>query len=231
MQNSVTPISERLTQVRQQIINCACACDRDPQEIILIAVSKTKPVSDIIAAYDAGQRAFGENYLQEAEAKITALADYAIEWHFIGRIQSNKTAIIARHFDWVHTLGSLKHARRLHEQRPQALSPLNICIQLNLSGESSKGGISADELPALAAQINDLERLRLRGLMTMPPATSSEQEQRELFSRLRLLQTDLQQQGLPLDTLSMGMSNDMQAAICEGATMVRIGTAIFGARS
>jgi len=231
MQNSVTPISERLTQVRQQIINCAGACDRDPQEIILIAVSKTKPVSDIIAAYDAGQRAFGENYLQEAEAKITALADYAIEWHFIGRIQSNKTAIIARHFDWVHTLGSLKHARRLHEQRPQALSPLNICIQLNLSGESSKGGISVDELPALAAQINDLERLTLRGLMTMPPATSSEQEQRELFSRLRLLQTDLQQQGLPLDTLSMGMSNDMQAAICEGATMVRIGTAIFGARS
>ncbi len=231
MHNSVAPISERLTQVRQQIINCANACDRNPQDITLIAVSKTKPVSDIIAAYDAGQRAFAENYLQEAEAKITALADYAIEWHFIGRIQSNKTAIIARHFDWVHTLGSLKHARRLHEQRPQALSPLNICIQLNLSGESSKGGISADELPALATQINDLERLRLRGLMTMPPAASSEQEQRELFSRLRLLETDLRQQGLPLDTLSMGMSNDMQTAICEGATMVRIGTAIFGARS
>ena len=231
MHNSATLIPERLTQVRQQIINCASACDRNPQDITLIAVSKTKPISDIIAAYDAGQRVFAENYLQEAEAKITALTDYDIEWHFIGRIQSNKTAIIARCFDWVHTLGSLKHARRLHEQRPQHLLPLNICIQLNLSGESSKGGISADQLPALAVQINDLERLTLHGLMTMPPAASNEQEQRELFSRLRLLETDLQQRGLPLDTLSMGMSNDMQAAICEGATMVRIGTAIFGARS
>jgi pyridoxal phosphate enzyme (YggS family) len=231
MNNPVAPISARLTQVRQQIASCAYSCDRSPEDITLIAVSKTKPVTDIIAAYDAGQRTFGVNYLQEAEAKITMLADYDIEWHFIGRIQSNKTASISRYFDWVHTVGSLKHAHRLNEQRPQALPPLNICIQLNLSGESSKSGISADELAALAVQIHELPRLNLRGLMTMPPAASTEQEQRELFSRLRLLRTNLQQQGLPLDTLSMGMSNDMQAAICEGATMVRIGTAIFGARS
>ena len=230
MNNSATGIAERLAQVRQEIADFAGACDRAPGDITLIAVSKTKPASDIVDAYAAGQRAFGENYLQEAEAKITALADYDIEWHFIGRIQSNKTASIARLFDWVHTLGSLKHARRLNEQRPQNLPPLNVCIQLNLSGEASKSGISAEELQALAAQINDFPRLRLRGLMTMPPAASSTLEQRKLFSRLRQLKTELRQQGMPLDTLSMGMSNDMQAAICEGATMVRIGTAIFGAR-
>lgn len=231
MNNSATSISERLAQVRQEIADFAGACGRAPGDITLIAVSKTKPASDIVDAYAAGQRAFGENYLQEAEAKITALADYDIEWHFIGRIQSNKTASISRLFDWVHTLGSLKHARRLNEQRPQNLPPLNVCIQLNLSGEASKSGISAEELPALATQINDFPRLRLRGLMTMPAAASSTLEQRKLYSRLRQLKTELRQQGMPLDTLSMGMSNDMQAAICEGATMVRIGTAIFGARS
>ena len=231
MNNPANPIAERLAQVRQQIANCASSCGRNAHDVTLIAVSKTKPVTDIITAYDAGQRAFGENYLQEAEAKITALADRDIVWHFIGRIQSNKTASIARNFDWVHTLSSLKHARRLDEQRPQSLPPLNVCIQLNLSGEASKSGIAAEELPALAAAVDNLPRLNLRGLMTMPPAASSEQEQRALFSRLRHLMNDLQQQGLALDTLSMGMSNDMQAAICEGATMVRIGTAIFGARS
>ena len=217
--------------MQERIRNAEAAAGRAPGSVELLAVSKTQGGDKIRQAWEAGQRMFGESYLQEAVEKVQQLRDLAIEWHFIGRIQSNKTASIARHFDWVHTLGSLKHARRLHEQRPQALPPLNICIQLNLSGESSKSGISADELAALAAQINDLSRLRLRGLMTMPPAASSEQEQRDLFSRLRLLKNDLQQQGLPLDTLSMGMSNDMQAAICEGATMVRIGTAIFGARS
>jgi len=231
MNNSTSPISTRLAQVRQQIANCAASCDRSPQDITLIAVSKTKPAADIIAAYQAGQRCFGENYLQEAEVKIAALADYDIEWHFIGRIQSNKTASIARHFDWVHTLSKLKHAQRLNQQRPDQLPALNVCIQLNLSGESSKSGIIEHDLSELASQISKLPKLKLRGLMTMPAATSDEQEQRALFSRLKKLQLQLQQRNLPLDTLSMGMSNDMQTAICEGATMVRIGTAIFGARS
>lgn len=231
MNSSVSPIPGRLAQVVQQIANCAHTCDRDPQEIKLIAVSKTKPVADILAAYSAGQRAFGENYLQEAEAKILALAEYAIEWHYIGRIQSNKTSLIARHFDWVHTLSSLKHARRLHEQRPEQLPPLKVCIQLNLSEESSKSGIAEQELQTMAEQISQLSGLSLRGLMSMPAASATPKEQQALFSRLRQLLEKLQQRGLPLDTLSMGMSNDMQNAICEGATMVRIGTAIFGSRS
>ncbi len=231
MNDSVSPIATRLAQVMQQIVNCARTCDRDPHEINLIAVSKTKPVVDILAAYAVGQRAFGENYLQEAEAKILALSEYAIEWHYIGRIQSNKTASIAKHFDWVHTLSSLKHARRLHEQRPEQLAPLKVCIQLNLSQESSKSGIAEHELQTFAQQVSQLSRLSLRGLMSMPAATATPSEQQALFSRLRQLLKKLQQQGLPLDTLSMGMSNDMQTAICEGATMVRIGTAIFGSRS
>lgn len=231
MIDSSSPILTRLAQVRQQIANCAESCDRSPQDVTLIAVSKTKPAVDIIAAYEAGQRCFGENYLQEAELKIAALTDYDIEWHFIGRIQSNKTASIARHFDWVHTVSKLKHAQRLNQQRPDQLPPLMVCIQLNLSGESSKSGITADELPELASQISKLPKLRLRGLMTMPAATADEQQQRAVFSQLKQLQLELQQQDLTLDTLSMGMSNDMQSAICEGATMVRVGTAIFGARS
>ncbi len=230
MNDSVSPIAARLSQVRQQIAICVRVCDRNPQHITLIAVSKNKPVADIIAAYDAGQHCFGENYLQEAEEKISALADYAIEWHFIGRIQSNKTSSIARQFDWVHTLSNLKHARRLNQQRPKRLPPLKVCIQLNLSKEPGKSGITEKELPQMAVQINKLTSLSLRGLMTIPAAASSEQEQHALFSQLRQLRDELQQQGLPLNTLSMGMSDDMQTAICEGATMVRIGTAIFGAR-
>jgi len=231
MHDSSPTTETRLAQVRQQIVDCAQSCGRNPQDIQLIAVSKTKPAADIIAAYQANQRAFAENYLQEAEEKIALLTGYAIEWHFIGRIQSNKTAIIAKHFDWVHTLSSLKHAQRLHAQRPEQLSPLNICIQLNLSNESSKNGISANQLTDFSLKLNQLGNLNLRGLMTMPAASATEQEQCAVFSQLKNLLLNLQHQGLALDTLSMGMSNDIQMAICEGSTMVRVGTAIFGKRT
>jgi len=194
-------------------------------------VSKTRPASEIREACQAGQKAFAENYLQDALQKIPVLQDCDIEWHFIGRIQSNKTRPIAENFAWVHTLSSLKHARRLNEQRPETLPPLNICVQLNLTGEASKSGISADELAPLLEKVVDLPHLRLRGLMTMPPAAASAAEQHEVFSRLHGLLMEMNRQGHTLDSLSMGMSGDMQAAICEGATMVRIGTAIFGPRT
>ena len=227
----MNPIPERLAQVKQLITTYARTCDRDPADITLVAVSKTKPVESIIAAYDAGQRDFGENYLQEAEAKINQLKHLAIRWHYIGRIQSNKTRSIARHFDWAHALASAKHARRLNEQRPGPSAPLNVCIQLNLTGETTKGGIHENELPLLLEQTNNLPNIRIRGLMTMPPANASEQEQSAIFSRLRQLLEDMRQQGHAMDTLSMGMSGDMAPAICQGATMVRIGSAIFGARN
>ncbi|WP_456415730.1 YggS family pyridoxal phosphate-dependent enzyme [Thiolapillus sp.] len=224
-------LQQRLSQVQAQIRSFALSCDRDPTGIRLIAVSKTRPASDIRQAFEAGQSAFAENYLQDALQKIPALQDCNIEWHFIGRIQSNKTRAIAEHFSWVHTLASFKHARRLDEQRPAALPPLNICIQLNLTGEQSKGGIAAAALPSLLEKLAGLPHLHLRGLMTMPPATASAAQQRQVFAQLRRLRDDMNRQGHALDTLSMGMSGDMQAAICEGATMVRIGTAIFGPRT
>ncbi len=177
-----------------------------------------------------GQRAFGENYLQDALPKIEALREYPLEWHFIGRIQSNKTRDIASHFHWVHTLSSAKHARRLSDQRPADLPPLQVCIQVNISGEASKSGVTPGETLELARSTASLPRLELRGLMTMPPADSSEAQQRRIFGELRHLLETLNRSGLAMDSLSMGMSNDMQAAICEGATMVRIGTAIFGPR-
>ncbi len=197
-----------------------------------MAVSKTRPAEEIRAAYEAGQRAFGENYLQEALPKIRELAELPLEWHFIGRIQSNKTSDIASHFHWVHALASAKHAQRLSKQRPSELPPLQICIQVNISGEASKGGVAPQEAAGLARAVAGLPRLRLRGLMTMPPASSDEKEQRRLFAALRDLLHQLDaEEGFSLDTLSMGMSGDMAAAICEGATMVRIGTAIFGPRT
>ena len=226
----MTSLAERLSQLRQLISSTASSCDRDPSDITLLAVSKTRPVEDILAAVEAGQRAFGENYLQDALPKIAALQDLDLEWHFIGRIQSNKTRDIAGHFSWVHALEKLKHARRLDSQRPPGLPPLNACIQLNLTGEASKGGIPAEELPALLENIEDLPHLKVRGLMTMPSANADESLQRQVFGRLRELLEEMNQQGHKLDTLSMGMSGDMRAAICEGATMVRIGTAIFGPR-
>jgi len=226
----MSSLAERLSQLRRRISSTASSCDRDPSDITLLAVSKTRPVEDILAAVAAGQRAFGENYLQDALPKIKALKDRNLEWHFIGRIQSNKTRDIAGHFSWVHALEKLKHARRLDSQRPPGLPPLNACIQLNLTGEASKGGISAEELPDLLENTEGLPHLKIRGLMTMPPASADEEQQRQVFGKLRELLEEMNRQGHRLDTLSMGMSGDMRAAICEGATMVRIGTAIFGPR-
>lgn len=209
----------------------AVAGGRTPDSVTLLAVSKTKPASDILAAYRAGQRAFGENYLQDALPKIQALRGNDIEWHFIGRLQSNKTAEISRHFAWVHSLDSLKHAQRLSAQRPADMPPLQVCVQVNLSGELSKGGVERADLAELAAAVARLPGLRLRGLMTMPDPGSDPAAQRAVFAALRKLFEELRAAGLDLDTLSMGMSADMEAAIAEGSTMVRVGTDIFGART
>jgi len=224
-------IPDRLNRVRERIAEAARASGRSAEEVALLAVSKTKPASDVLAAYGAGQRAFGENYLQDALPKIRALREPDIEWHFIGRIQSNKTADISRHFAWVHGLDRLRHAERLSAQRPADLPPLQVCLQVNLSGEASKGGVEPDDLPDLASAVARLPRLRLRGLMTMPDPKSDPATQRAAFAQLRGLLEDLRKKGLELDTLSMGMSADMKAAIAEGSTMVRIGTDIFGARA
>jgi hypothetical protein len=196
----------------------------------LLAVSKTRPAEDIRAALQAGQTRFGESYLQDALPKIEALDGEAIEWHFIGPIQSNKTRDIARHFAWVHSVDRLKIARRLSEQRPDNLPPLNICLQINISGEVSKSGVVPQDAGSLAQAIAELPRLRLRGLMAIPAAVADEAQQRIPFSRMRKLYESLNHHGLHLDTLSMGMSNDFEVAIEEGATIVRIGSAIFGPR-
>jgi pyridoxal phosphate enzyme (YggS family) len=209
-------------------INAAARCaHRDPATIGLLAVSKTKPASALREAYAAGLRDFGENYLQEALGKQLELADLPLSWHFIGPIQSNKTRAIAENFDWVHSVDRLKIAQRLSEQRPADLPPLNICIQVNVSGEASKSGCSPDDLPGLAAAISALPQLKLRGLMAIPEPTDDSTEQNAAFAAVQMLQEQL---NLPLDTLSMGMSHDLEAAIAQGATWVRIGTALFGAR-
>jgi len=223
-------IPEQLARVRKRIDAAAAACGRQPDDIHLLAVSKTKPAEDVRAAWRAGQRAFGENYLQDALPKIEALADLAIEWHFIGRLQSNKTGQIAAHFAWVHALDRLKHAKRLSDRRRDDQPPLQVCLQVNLSGEASKGGVVADGAPELAHQIAQLPRIDLRGLMVLPAPTTDIAKQRAVFRQLRELQERMVADGLALDTLSMGMSGDMEAAIAEGATIVRIGTDIFGAR-
>jgi len=194
----------------------------------LLAVSKTKPASDLREAFSAGLRDFGENYLQEALGKQTELSDLPLIWHFIGPIQSNKTRAIAENFAWVHSVDRLKIAQRLSEQRPADLPPLNICIQVNVSGEASKSGCTPEDLPALAQAISALPNLRLRGLMAIPEPTEDSDEQNAAFAAVRTLQDQL---NLPLDTLSMGMSHDLEAAIAQGATWVRIGTALFGARN
>jgi pyridoxal phosphate enzyme (YggS family) len=224
-------IAARLATVRARIAAAAAACGRDPTSVQLLAVSKTKPAEAIAEAYAAGQRAFGENYLQEAQAKMAALADLAIEWHFIGRLQSNKTRAVAAAFAWVHSLAELRHAERLSQQRPANLGPLNLCLQVNVSGEASKGGVAVADLETLAHAVTKLDRLRLRGLMTMPDPNTPRPTQRRSFARLRELRDALNDQGLRLDTLSMGMSNDLEDAIAEGSTLVRVGTAIFGARA
>jgi pyridoxal phosphate enzyme (YggS family) len=227
----MNPIQAHLAQVHARIEAAARQCGRNPAEIRLVAVSKTRPAEDIATAHACGQRAFGENYLQEAEAKIATLAALDIEWHFIGKLQSNKTRPVAELFDWVHGLASLKHARRLNEQRPADRTPLQVCLQINLSGEGSKGGIGEADTLTLARAVATLPRLRLRGLMTLPAPTDNPTEQRAVFARLARLKDELNEAaGLELDTLSMGMSGDLESAVCEGATLVRVGTAVFGPR-
>jgi pyridoxal phosphate enzyme (YggS family) len=224
-------IANNLALIQQRIARAAENAQRNPASITLLAVSKTKPIDMIEAAYAAGQRSFGENYLQDALPKIEALAELDIEWHYIGRIQSNKTRPIAEHFAWIHAIDSIKHAQRLNDQRPNGLPALNCCIQLNLSGEDSKGGIQPDALIETAAAFNQLPHCRLRGLMTMPDPDSSAEQQQSVFHQLANCLDELKQQGFDVDTLSMGMSGDLELAIAEGSTMVRIGTDIFGARS
>jgi hypothetical protein len=216
--------------VNRAVSQAVAAAGRAPGSVRLLAVSKTFPAAAVRAAYSAGQTAFGENYLQEALDKIAALADLPLEWHFIGPIQSNKTRPIAEHFHWVHSVDRLKVAERLSAQRPPHLPPLNICLQVNVSGEVSKSGASPEDAPLLAQELSQLPRLRLRGLMAIPAPADDPSAQRAPFRQLHGLLDALNARGLQLDTLSMGMSHDFPAAIMEGATMVRIGTAIFGAR-
>lgn len=223
----MSTIAENIAKVRARIREAAQATGRDPKGVNLLAVSKTKPAADVREAHAAGMVDFGENYLQEALAKQLELADLTLTWHFIGPIQSNKTRPIAEHFQWVHSVDRLKVAERLSAQRPAHLPPLNVCLQVNVSGEDSKSGCSAAELPALARAVAALPNLRLRGLMAIPEPTEDVAAQHAAFARLRELLTTLD---LGLDTLSMGMSHDLEAAIAEGATWVRIGTALFGAR-
>lgn len=222
-------LPERLEAVRTRIALAEAKAGRPSQSVQLIAVSKTQPSSAIAEAVAAGQHHFGENYLQEALAKQSELANIPdLVWHFIGPIQSNKTAPIAAHFDWVHSVDRLKIAQRLSEQRPGELAPLNICLQVNVSDEASKSGVSLAELPALAAAVAQLPRLRLRGLMAIPAPSDDPASQPLPF---RMLRQALENLNLPgLDTLSMGMSDDLEAAVQEGATFVRIGTAVFGRR-
>ena len=224
----MTTIADNLSALAARIQRAAEAVGRDPASVHLLAVSKAKPASAIREIHAAGVRDVGENYLQEALGKQQELGDLPLIWHFIGPIQSNKTKAIAEHFDWVHSVDRLKIAQRLSEQRPQGLPPLNICLQVNVSGEDSKSGCAAADLPALAQAVAALPNLRLRGLMAIPEPSEDRAEQEAAFATLRQLQDSL---NLGLDTLSMGMSHDLEAAIAQGATWVRIGTALFGARN
>ena len=223
----MSTIAENIAKVGARIREAAQASRRDYAAIGLLAVSKTKPAAAIREAHAAGLRDFGENYLQEALEKQRELSDLPLIWHFIGPIQSNKTRPIAEHFAWVHSVDRLKVAERLSAQRPPQLPPLNVCLQVNVSAEASKAGCSPQELPALAQAVSQLPQLKLRGLMCIPEPTEDPAAQHAAFARLRQLRDSL---GLDLDTLSMGMSHDLEAAIAEGATWVRIGTALFGAR-
>ena len=226
----MTLIAENLQAVHERIRQAAGAAHRSPEGVRLLAVSKTFDAAAVTAAWQAGQRAFGENFVQEALDKIAVLGHFDIEWHFIGPSQSNKTHPIAEHFVWVHSLEREKIARRLNEARPPHLPPLNVLIQVNISGEASKSGVAPGEERALAEAIRTLPRLRLRGLMAIPEPTPDGALQRRRFALLRSLQQALQADDRNVDTLSMGMSDDLEAAVAEGSTMVRIGTAIFGSR-
>ncbi len=225
-----TRIAENLQHIQKSIARLGDKYHRSPDSIQLLAVSKTKPVEFIRTAFEAGQTRFGENYLQEALSKMHSLEDLSIEWHFIGAIQSRKTRELAEHFDWVHSVDRFKIAQRLNQQRPAGLAPLNICLQVNISKEDAKSGLSIDEVEPIVDKIAPLPNLCLRGLMTIPAQSDRLDEQRDTFAHMRLMLQTLQKKHPTLDTLSMGMSGDMEAAIAEGSTLLRIGTAIFGAR-
>ena len=227
----MTSIQHNLQEVRQRIAAAAARCGRSPEEITLLAVSKTKPASDVAEALQAGQLAFGENYVQEGVDKILALAGtYQPEWHFIGPLQSNKSRLVAEHFAWCHTVDRLRIATRLNDQRPAHLPPLNVLIQVNISDENSKSGIMPDALPELAQAVAALPNLQLRGLMAIPAPEKDYQRQLAVCQKMADLLASLKKHYPSVDTLSLGMSDDMEAAIAAGSTMVRIGTAIFGAR-
>ena len=226
----MSSIAQSLEKIRNRVTVLERRYARPPGAVRVLAVSKTKPPEAVRAAFQAGQREFGENHVQDALTKLDALAELDLTWHFIGPIQSNKTRVVAARFDWVHSLDREKIARRLNDQRPQDSPALNVCIQVHVSGESSKSGVEPSEVRALADVVSALPRLRLRGLMTLPRPCDDLDRQRLPFAQLRGIQEALIEDGFALDTLSMGMTNDMEAAIAEGATMVRIGTAIFGAR-
>jgi pyridoxal phosphate enzyme (YggS family) len=226
----MTMIDEHLRQVRRRLEQACVQAGREPGAVQLMAVSKTFGADAVRQAHAAGQTAFGENYIQEAVDKITALVDLPLQWHCIGPIQRNKTRLVAQHFDWVHTIDRLKIAQRLSEQRPADKSPLQLCIQVNVDGGTTKSGVAPDEALALAQQIVLLPRVQLRGLMCIPEPAPDFVAACAVFKRARALFDALIAAGVPLDTLSMGMSADLEAAIHEGSTMVRVGTAIFGGR-
>ena len=226
----MSSIKIRLAEVEQRIRLAEQRYSRAPGSVRLLAVSKTHPAAFISEALAAGQYRFGENYLQEALEKIGQLRDQRLEWHFIGRIQSNKTRGIAENFHWVHSLYSIAHARRLNDQRPPDLPPLNVCLQILIDNEATKGGIAPEEAGNLIAHFSELPRLRLRGLMTLPAPVQGLENQRIAFHRLRLIREQLKSPEFGLETLSRGMTADLEAAIAEGATIVRVGTAIFGPR-
>jgi|SRR5690554_3840200 len=224
-------IADQLTKVRARINLAAKIAQRPASSIQLVAVSKTKPTTNIEEAYTAGQRQFGENYVQEGVDKVLATKHLKdLQWHFIGELQSNKTRQVAEHFDWVQSLDRLRIATRLNNQRPSELAPLQVLVQVNIDAEETKAGITINELPEFAAAINDLPRLELRGLMVIPRANPSPAEQAESFARCRQVFEELKQQHARIDTLSLGMSNDLETAIQYGSTMVRVGTDIFGTR-
>ncbi|MDM0026873.1 YggS family pyridoxal phosphate-dependent enzyme [Variovorax saccharolyticus] len=228
----MTMIGDKLQQVRTRIVTACTAAGRDPASVRLLAVSKTFDAGAVRAAQAAGQRAFGENYVQEGVAKIEALADLRaeLEWHCIGPLQSNKTRVVAEHFDWVHSIDRLKIAERLAEQRPAGLPPLQVCLQVNVDGGANKSGVAPEDALALARAVAALPRLRLRGLMVIPEPAPDFESQRALFLRAAAVFEQIRAAGIELDTLSLGMSADLEAAVAAGSTMVRVGTAIFGQR-
>jgi hypothetical protein len=227
----MSAIADNLQAVQARIGDAAALAGRSPESIRLLAVSKTWPLASVLEAADAGQLAFGENYVQEGIEKVTATTGRHLEWHFIGPLQSNKSRAVAEHFDWVHSIERLKIAERLSAQRPATLPPLQVCIQVNVSGEASKSGCAPDEALALCQAVAALPGLQLRGLMAIPEPTDDPAAQRAPFRQVREIYDHIRAAGLPLDTLSMGMSHDLEAAVAEGATIVRIGTAIFGERN